>query len=139
MRGIAEGTLDPVGLRIVAQLPGELLCLVGCFRLQEQTRTDRVLQGERNTEDVDKALAALVAAKPEAIYLQAVKKPAVAFLKKAAAKGFKPLILTSSVVGTIDMLDSVSVVLGDLRFTPLLRKAFGISRSLSSRAFRASF
>jgi branched-chain amino acid transport system substrate-binding protein len=59
----------------------------------------------RNTTDVDTGLAALKAAKPEAVIMVGAYKACAAFVKKARASGFNPKFLNLSFVGTSDFIN----------------------------------
>lgn len=59
----------------------------------------------RNTTDVDAGLAALKAAKPEAVIMVGAYKACAAFVKKARASGFNPKFLNLSFVGTSDFIN----------------------------------
>lgn len=59
---------------------------------------------QRNTEDVDAGLAALIAAKPEAVLMVGTYKACAAFVQKAAAAGFKPKFFNLSFVGTANFI-----------------------------------
>ncbi|HEY6253592.1 MAG TPA: ABC transporter substrate-binding protein [Candidatus Angelobacter sp.] len=54
----------------------------------------------RNTLDVDKGIAAVRAANPEAVLIVGPYAPVAQIVKKAHASGWKPLFLTVSFVGT---------------------------------------
>lgn len=54
-------------------------------------------------ENIDAAVKTLVAANAKAVYIQAVTKTAVLFVKACRAKGYLPYFLTNSVVGTADL------------------------------------
>ena len=54
----------------------------------------------RNTLDVDKGMAAVRAANPEAVLLVGPYAPVAQIVKKAHAEGWRPLFLTVSFVGT---------------------------------------
>lgn len=58
----------------------------------------------RNTEDVDAGLAALQAAKPEAVLMVGTYKACAEFVKKANAAGFKPKFFNLSFVGTANFI-----------------------------------
>ena len=55
---------------------------------------------ERNTEDVDAAVAALRKANPEAVSMVGTYKAMAAFIRKAKDAGFNPVFLNVSFVGT---------------------------------------
>jgi ABC-type branched-subunit amino acid transport system substrate-binding protein len=55
---------------------------------------------ERNTENIDAALAALKAADPEAVIMVGTYKAMAVFIRKAKAEGFGPVFLNVSFVGT---------------------------------------
>lgn len=59
----------------------------------------------RNTADVDAGLAALKAAKPEAVIMVGTYKACAAFVKKAKASGFNPRFLNLSFVGTSNFVN----------------------------------
>lgn len=58
----------------------------------------------RNTEAVKTGLAAVMAAKPEAVIMVGPYKPIAAFVKEAKASGFKPVMATISFVGTENLI-----------------------------------
>ena len=62
---------------------------------------------QRNTVDVDKAVDELKKANPKAVYMQAVGKPGIEFIKKCAAKGFTPLFLGQSALGSLQLRDAI--------------------------------
>ncbi len=61
----------------------------------------------RNTDNLDIALEEIMKVKPKAVFLVAVKKTAVNFIKKAAEKGYKPIYLAPSPVGTLDLIEAI--------------------------------
>jgi len=54
----------------------------------------------RNTVDVEEGLQALIKENPEAVVMVGPYKPCAAFIRKAKEKGFHPMFLTVSFVGT---------------------------------------
>ncbi|SFV11600.1 ABC transporter substrate-binding protein [Pseudoduganella namucuonensis] len=58
----------------------------------------------RNTEDVDAGLAALLAAKPEAVLMVGTYKACAALVRKAHAAGYKPKFFNLSFVGTSNFI-----------------------------------
>lgn len=69
------------------------------------------VQGEgiypRNSEEVKDAVQALKKAKPQAVFLQAVKEPAFAFIREAARNGFKPVYLCTSIIGALEISKAI--------------------------------
>lgn len=69
------------------------------------------LQGEgkyeRNTVNVDAAVDALIAAKPKAVIQVGTAKACAEFIKKAKAKGFNPIYLNLSFVGTRKLINEL--------------------------------
>ncbi len=63
---------------------------------------------QRNSSEVDAAVEAMKAANPKAVYLQAVGKPAIEFIKKCLAKNFKPVFLGSSALGGIGVKEELA-------------------------------
>jgi len=61
---------------------------------------------ERNTLDVEKGIAAVRSAKPDAVVLAGPYAPAAEILKKAHAQGWKPLFLAVSFVGTEALINA---------------------------------
>ncbi len=61
---------------------------------------------ERNTLDVDKGIAAVQAAKPEAVVLASPYAPAAQILKRAHAQQWRPLFLAVSFVGTEALINA---------------------------------
>lgn len=59
---------------------------------------------QRNTEDVDAGLAALLQAKPEAVLMVGTYKACAALVQKAHAAGFKPKFFNVSFVGTANFI-----------------------------------
>lgn len=58
----------------------------------------------RNTEDVDAGLAALLAARPEAVLMVGTYKACAALVQKAHAAGYKPKFFNLSFVGTANFI-----------------------------------
>ena len=54
--------------------------------------------------DIEKALETFMKEKPEVIYLQSLTAPSIKLLKDAYAKGYKPTVLSSSIVSTADFI-----------------------------------
>lgn len=52
---------------------------------------------DKNTNDPTAAIATFMKDKPDVIYFQTLTPPAIRFVKDAAAKGYKPTILSSSI------------------------------------------
>lgn len=63
---------------------------------------------ERNTENVDAGLAALKAASPDAVVMVGTYKAMAAFIKKAKARGFNPVFLNVSFVGTAALVKELA-------------------------------
>lgn len=63
---------------------------------------------ERNTENVDAALAALKKAAPEAVSMVGTYKAMAAFIRKAKAEGFDPVFLNVSFVGTAALVKELA-------------------------------
>lgn len=59
---------------------------------------------QRNTEDVDAGLAALLQAKPEAVVMVGTYKACAALVQKAHAAGYKPKFFNLSFVGTANFI-----------------------------------
>jgi ABC-type branched-subunit amino acid transport system substrate-binding protein len=63
---------------------------------------------ERNTENVDAALAALKKAAPDAVSMVGTYKAMAAFIRKAKAEGFNPVFLNVSFVGTAALVKELA-------------------------------
>ncbi len=63
---------------------------------------------ERNTENVDAALAALKKSAPDAVSMVGTYKAMAAFIRKAKAEGFNPVFLNVSFVGTAALVKELA-------------------------------
>jgi ABC-type branched-subunit amino acid transport system substrate-binding protein len=91
---------------------------------QELSRQGLKVQGlgtyQRNSLDVDKAVDDLIKAKPDVVYMQSVAKPTVEFLKKCVEKGFKPIFMGPSPLGSIQMQKLVGSLPIEVYFSEIL-------------------
>jgi ABC-type branched-subunit amino acid transport system substrate-binding protein len=75
---------------------------------------------ERNTVDVDGALAALQRAKPDAVSMVGTYKAMAAFIRKARAGGFSPVFLNVSFVGTAALVNELAGAGEDVLITQVM-------------------
>jgi ABC-type branched-subunit amino acid transport system substrate-binding protein len=78
----------------------------------------------RNTEDVDAGLAALIAAKPEAVLMVGTYKACAELVKKASAAGFKPKFFNLSFVGTANFIKAAGEVAEGVYITQVVPSPF---------------
>lgn len=62
---------------------------------------------DRATGDVNPGVEALIKAKPDIIYLQTLPKQGIEFIAKAAAKGYKPTYLATSILSSAEVIKAL--------------------------------
>ena len=97
--------------RIGVFIQGDAFGLAGNYsivRALEKHGLKPVAEGryQRNTDNIDGALASLQAGKPQAVIMVGAYNACAAFVKKAKSAGFAPKILSLSFVGTQDFIEA---------------------------------
>jgi len=86
-----------------------LAVLSGTEKAMKKRNLEVVAKGnfQRNTVAINTGLAAMVAAKPDAIVMVGTYTPLAAFIREARAAGLKSQLATVSFVGTDNLVDAV--------------------------------
>jgi ABC-type branched-subunit amino acid transport system substrate-binding protein len=87
----------------------------------------------RNTEDVDAGLAALLAAKPEAVLMVGTYKACAELVKKANAAGFKPKFFNLSFVGTANFIKAAGDAAEGVYITQVVPSPFDESLAIAKQ------
>ncbi len=85
---------------------------------------------ERNTENVDAGLEAIKPYNPDAIVMVGTYKAMAAFIKKAKARGFNPIFLNVSFVGTAALVKELAGAGGDVIITQVMPSPYDSSLPL---------